>query len=64
MSLGWLIEEQTPGYQTRWRVRRVLHEEQTPYQHLQVVDLEDFRRALVLDGCVQTTREMSMSTMR
>lgn len=55
MSRGWLIEEQTPGYQTRWRVRQVLHEEQTPFQHLQVVELEDFGRALVLDGCVQTT---------
>lgn len=51
----WLIEEQTPSYQTRWRVREVLHEEQTPYQKLQVLELEDFGRALVLDGAVQTT---------
>lgn len=52
---GWLIEEQTPGYRTQWKVKRVLHEEQTPFQHLQVVELEDFGRALILDGCVQTT---------
>ncbi|MBP2019830.1 spermidine synthase [Symbiobacterium terraclitae] len=51
----WLIEEQTPSYRTQWRVRRVLHEEQTPFQHLQLVELEDFGRALVLDGAVQTT---------
>ncbi|MBY6276490.1 polyamine aminopropyltransferase [Symbiobacterium thermophilum] len=51
----WLIEEQTPSYQTRWRVREVLHEEQTPYQKLQVLELEDFGRALVLDDAVQTT---------
>ncbi|MFZ5622738.1 MAG: polyamine aminopropyltransferase [Pseudomonadota bacterium] len=52
---GWLIEEQTPGYRTQWKVKQVLHEEQTPYQHLQVVEMADFGRALVLDGAVQTT---------
>lgn len=52
---GWLIEEQTPGYRTQWKVRQVLHEEQTPFQHLQIVEMEDFGRALILDGCVQTT---------
>ena len=51
----WLIEEQTQGYRTQWRVRRVLHEEQTPFQHLQLVEMEDFGRALVLDSAVQTT---------
>jgi len=51
----WLTEEQTPSYRTQWRVRRVLHEEQTPFQHLQLVELEDFGRTLVLDGAVQTT---------
>lgn len=39
---GWLIEEQTPGYRTQWKVKRVLHEEQTPFQHLQVVEIEGF----------------------
>ncbi len=52
---GWLIEEQTPGYRTQWKVTRTLHEEQTPFQHLQVVEMEDFGRALILDGAVQTT---------
>lgn len=51
----WLTEEQTPGFRTQWRIRRHLHAEQTPFQHLQVVELEDFSRALVLDGAVQTT---------
>lgn len=51
----WLTEEQTPGYRTQWKVKAVLHEEQTEFQHLQVVEMEDFGRALVLDGAVQTT---------
>ncbi|HEY8346555.1 MAG TPA: polyamine aminopropyltransferase [Symbiobacteriaceae bacterium] len=51
----WLTEEQTPGYRTQWKIRRVLYETQTPYQHLQVVEMEDFGKALVLDSAVQTT---------
>jgi spermidine synthase len=51
----WLVEEQTPGYRVQWKVRQVLHTEQTPYQHMQIVELEDFGRALILDNCVQTT---------
>lgn len=51
----WLVEEQTRGYRIHWQLRQVLHEEQTPFQHLQVVDMVDFGRTLVLDGCVQTT---------
>ncbi len=51
----WLLEEQTPGYYTKWKLRKVLHEEQTPFQHMQIVEMEDFGRALILDGCVQTT---------
>lgn len=56
MSLSdWLIEDQTPGYRTQWKLQRVLHDEQTPFQHLQIVEMADFGRALVLDGAVQTT---------
>lgn len=51
----WLVEEQTPGYRTQWKLRRVLYEKQTPFQHLQVVEMEDFGRALILDSAVQTT---------
>lgn len=51
----WLIEEQTPGYRTQWKLRQVLYETQTPFQHLQIVEMEDFGRALVLDSAVQTT---------
>lgn len=56
MSHGdWLIEHQTAGYRTNWKLSGVLHSEQTPFQHLQIVEMADFGRALVLDGCVQTT---------
>lgn len=54
-QLEWLSEEQTSSYRVSWKLKRVLHEEQTPYQHLQVVETVDFGRALVLDGAMQTT---------
>lgn len=53
--LEWLTEDQTPTYRVQWKINRVLHEEQTAFQHLQVVEMDDFGRALVLDGAMQTT---------
>ena len=37
------------------RVKRVLADEQTQYQHLQVVETEFFGNALILDGIIQLT---------
>ena len=34
----------TPGYKFHWKVNRVLYQKQTPYQYLEVMDLEDFGR--------------------
>jgi spermidine synthase len=51
----WMTEVQTAGYRVSWKLRRVLHAEQTPFQHLQVVDLVDFGRTLVLDHTIQTS---------
>jgi spermidine synthase len=53
----WFIEDETPGYKLHWKVNRVLYQKQTPYQYLEVMDLEDFGRALVLDGAVQITEK-------
>ncbi|HXG42220.1 MAG TPA: polyamine aminopropyltransferase [Dehalococcoidia bacterium] len=55
----WFTEELPPYWdqnlRTQLRVHRVLHEERSPYQHIQVFDLGSFGRALLLDGIVQTT---------
>jgi spermidine synthase len=53
----WFIEDQTPGYKLQWKVKEVLYQEQTKYQHLQVVELEDFGRTLILDGAIQITEK-------
>lgn len=55
----WFTES-LPSYwdenlRTQVRVHRVLHEERTPYQHIQVFDVGNFGRSLLLDGIVQTS---------
>ena len=48
-------EEPILGFEQRVRVRRVLHEEQTQFQALRVLETVPFGTMLVLDGAVQTT---------
>lgn len=51
----WFTEDQVPGLRLSCRVTRVLHREQTPYQHLAVLETDVFGRVLTLDGVIQTT---------
>lgn len=50
---GWLAENQTIGFQIRWRLQRLLHHERSPYQDIVVAELERFGRALFLDRILQ-----------
>ncbi|NSW83399.1 MAG: polyamine aminopropyltransferase [Syntrophothermus sp.] len=52
---AWLHEGHTKGYTVSWRLRDVIHVEKTPYQELAIVDTYEWGKALVLDGCIQTT---------
>ena len=51
----WFTEELHPYYRKGLRVKRVLADEQTQYQHIQVFETEFFGNALVLDGIIQLT---------
>ena len=50
---GWLVENQTIGFQIRWRLQRLLHHERSAYQDIVVAELERFGRALFLDRILQ-----------
>ncbi len=54
----WFTESLPPYWdqnlRTQVRVHRVLHEERSPYQHIQVFELGSFGPVLLLDGIVQT----------
>jgi spermidine synthase len=56
----WFTEELHPYYRKGLRVKRVLADEQTPYQHLQFVETEFFGNAMILDGIIQLTERDNM----
>lgn len=57
MSNYWIYESHTPGYEVRWRITGILHQEVTPYQKLDVVETSEFGKALILDGALQISEK-------
>lgn len=55
MKGAWLVDQGSPDITTAFRVSRLLHQEQTAYQHLEIYESPVLGRMLVLDGAVQTT---------
>jgi spermidine synthase len=51
----WFAEPPYAGVQQRYRVLRRLHAQTTPWQSLEVLDLEGPGRALILAGTLQTS---------
>jgi spermidine synthase len=51
----WFTEELHSYYRKGIHVKRILADEQTPYQHIQIVETEFFGNALILDGIIQLT---------
>ncbi|NLN86351.1 MAG: polyamine aminopropyltransferase [Syntrophomonadaceae bacterium] len=51
----WFTEYQTPALGFSCKINSTLRVEQTPYQHLAVIDTQQFGRMLLLDGMVMTT---------
>lgn len=52
----WLSDpEDAHGFRANWKVKDVLHREQSDFQEVAIIETEGFGRALVLDGIVQTT---------
>ncbi len=57
---NWFTEELHPYYRKSLRVKRFLADEQTQYQHIQIVETEFFGNALILDGVIQLTERDNM----
>lgn len=55
MSAEWITDMGGPGFAHIYRVDAVLHDSQSPYQRVRVIQNSDFGRMLVLDDAVQTT---------
>ncbi|RJP52445.1 MAG: polyamine aminopropyltransferase [Anaerolineaceae bacterium] len=51
----WFTEELHPYYRKGLRIKKILADEQTQFQHLQIVETEFFGKAMILDGIIQLT---------
>jgi len=51
----WFTEELHPYYRKGIRIKKILADEQTQYQRVQIVETEFFGNALILDGIIQLT---------
>jgi spermidine synthase len=52
---SWFTEELHPYYRKSLHVKQILADEQTQYQHIQIVETEFFGNTLILDGIIQLT---------
>ena len=64
LNEGWFTEVfQDQGTAFSLQVKRKLHEEQTPFQKLEIYETETFGNLMVLDGCVMLS-ELETATHR
>jgi len=55
MSESWFSEQLHPYYRKSLRVKSILVDEQSEYQHIQIIDTLYFGKTLLLDGIIQLT---------
>ena len=53
----WFTEYQTPNLRLGLRIKDVLLNKRSSYQHILVVDTMEYGRVLVLDGAIQLTEK-------
>lgn len=55
-EISW-VSEKWEDVETRYKIKSILFEEKSEYQHAQIVDSCTYGRMLLLDGIVQTTEK-------
>lgn len=56
----WFTEELHPYYRKGIRIKKILADEMTGFQHVQFVETEFFGNAMILDGIIQLTERDNM----
>ncbi|RAK18853.1 spermidine synthase [Anoxybacillus vitaminiphilus] len=51
----WLTEDERENLKISYRIKDIIFSDQSPFQHVMILDSYDFGRMLVLDGVIQTT---------
>ena len=55
MAQDWFLEKHTPHAGLSLAVAARLHDQQSAFQHIEVLDCPEYGRVLLLDGCVMLT---------
>ena len=53
----WFSETLHPSVRQTLKIKEILYSGKTPFQRVQILDTEQFGKALILDGVVQTTEK-------
>jgi spermidine synthase len=51
------VSEKWENVEVRYRVRKILQESKTDFQHMMLLDTYEYGKMLLLDGIVQTTEK-------
>ncbi len=51
----WFYENHTPGYEVRWKITDILHNEKSDYQQISIMETVEFGRVMILDGALQVS---------
>ncbi|HNX29700.1 MAG TPA: polyamine aminopropyltransferase [Syntrophomonadaceae bacterium] len=57
MNNIWFYENHTPGYEVRWKITDILHEEKSDFQLITIVETLELGRAMILDGALQVSEK-------
>jgi spermidine synthase len=55
MTHDWFAEPPVAGFRQQYQMTARLHEQQTPWQKIEIIETASFGRALLLDGTLQTS---------
>lgn len=55
MSERWIKEKIYPHYTVEYKIKNLIHEKQSPFQNIKIVESCQFGKMLLLDDIVQTT---------
>lgn len=51
----WLVEDERENMKLDYRVKSIISSQRSPFQQVDIIDLYDFGKCLVLDGVIQST---------
>lgn len=53
----WFYENHTPGYEVRWKITDILHNEKSDFQQISIMETVEFGRVMILDGALQVSEK-------